>query len=605
MLNMSRQLGSFAQKMGDYERLIMAIATNDVPRVNALLSTAIRNGASINTITAQLIEAVQGLRSTKGFTNFEHDLSLLIYRLGGHSLLYSLNHALGLPSLRTIGNSAHFVKITPTFGPVTIEEIRMNIKKVILEPRALAGKLEKQGVVFMMDEVAIEEHLDYFPLENKVGGLCQKHSGTTPLTLQTYKSALNIVDKLRAGEVHFGKEMAVVAVRFGDEKNIYPILAYPTCKGETVEDMMALYTFLMDAWEELGEEIFGEIRNFATDGDPLRRKVAYKMFCQEQLPNTHPLFPILCNLRGLNLCTGPKQILQTFDWRHRDIVKCKSRLIIMQPRDSTLVRRPSGMCVDAGRVVNPTFLGQCLLLLQDHDANSVHKLLNPDDPQDVPRAIDLVEAIIAVRNVEVPARDVELVSTKYSVGLLGHVLENFTLPFITPEFSLSDQIRRLSTCAHLLFIHFREYRTQFMSNQLYGDTQCTIKNIVFSVAKQQLQDPDANVNANEDGTDPLEGHFSFMRTAGGHNSAMNYKQGMERNGWACAIQGVYGRWPHLHKESRRRRITRTEQKDHLNSSKWNADLKAINCDLPDSWASGEIEASRILCAYSKLSPDSG
>ncbi|KAK6981400.1 hypothetical protein R3P38DRAFT_2578449 [Favolaschia claudopus] len=590
-LNMSRQLATFARKMGDYERLMIAIAENDVPRINALLSTAIRNGASVNTIIAQITEAVRGLRSTKGFTQLEHDLSLLIYRIGGQSLLYSLNHALGLPSLRTIGNSAHFVKITPCFGPVTIDVIRANIKKVILEPRAQVGATQKKAVTFMMDEVALEEHLDYFPLQNKVGGLCQKHSGQVPITLSTYSSALTIVDKLRDGSVHFGKEMAVVAVRFGDEKNIYPILAYPTCKQETVADMEKIYVLLMQAWEELGEELYGEIRNFATDGDALRRKVGYKMFCREELPTDHPLFAILSNLPGLNLCTGIKLIIQTFDWRH--IIK----------RESTLVRQPSGMCVDAGRVVNPHFLAQCLQLLAQHDEKSVDKLLNPDDPQDVPRAIDLIEAIISVRDAEVPSDNVDLASTSDSVRLLGHVFENFALPFITPEFSLSRQIRMLSTCAHLTFVLFREYRTDFMSNQLYGDTQSTIKNIVFSVAKQQLEDGEANVNANEDGTDPLEGHFAFMRTTGGHNSAMNYKQGIERNGWACDIQGVYSRWPHLHQESRRRRITRTEHKDHLNSSKWDADLKAANCDLIDCWAQGELEAVRILSANSRLTPD--
>ncbi|KAJ7840042.1 hypothetical protein B0H13DRAFT_1910871 [Mycena leptocephala] len=147
----------------------------------------------------------------------------------------------------------------------------------------------------------------------------------------------------------------------------------------------------MQAWEELGEPVFGEIRNFATDGDQLRRQVGYKMFCTEELPKDHPLFAILSNLPGLNLFTGPKLILQTFDWRH--IIK----------RDSTLVRQPSGMCVDAGRVVNPHFLGQCLQLLDKHDEKTVHKLLNPDDPQDVPRAIDLIEAIISLREVEPPS----------------------------------------------------------------------------------------------------------------------------------------------------------------------------------------------------------
>jgi hypothetical protein len=161
----------------------------------------------------------------------------------------------------------------------------------------------------------------------------------------------------------------------------------------------------------------------------------------------------------------------------------------------------------------------------------------------------------------------------------------------------------LSTYAHLAFVLFREYRLGFMSNQLYGDTQSTVKNIMFTVAKQHQRDPEGSVNANDDGDDPLEGLFSFTRMAGGHNSAMNYKQGVERSGWACDIAGVYGRWPALHRESRRRRVTRTEHKDHLNAASWNRDLKTVNCDLIDCWAMGEIEAIRIFREHSKLAPE--
>ncbi|KAK7016105.1 hypothetical protein R3P38DRAFT_3569764 [Favolaschia claudopus] len=546
-LNMSRQLATFARKMGDYERLMIAIAENDVPRINALLSTAIRNGASVNTIIAQITEAVRGLRSTKGFTQLEHDLSLLIYRIGGQSLLYSLNHALGLPSLRTIGNSAHFVKISPCFGPVTIDVIRTNIRKVILEPRAQVGATQKKAVTIMMDEVALEEHLDYFPLQNKVGGLCQKHSGQVPYnTLNLQLSIDNC--RQAAGRVPY----------ISGKRWLWSLFGVGGAGGGNV-------------WGD--QEL---LPRMVTHCDA---KSVTKCFAEKNCRRITPLRHSLESTR-LNLCTGIKLIIQTFDWRH--IIK----------RESTLVRQPSGMCVDAGRVVNPHFLAQCLQLLAQHDEKSVDKLLNPDDPQDVPRAIDLIEAIISVRDAEVPSDNVDLASTSDSVRLLGHVFENFALPFITPEFSLSRQIRMLSTCAHLTFVLFREYRTDFMSNQLYGDTQSTIKSIVFSVAKQQLEDGEVNVNANEDGTDPLEGHFAFMRTAGGHNSAMNYKQGIERNGWASDGHTC-----------RRRRITRTEHKDHLNSSKWDADLKAGNCDLIDCWAQDELEAVRILSANSRLTPD--
>ncbi|KAJ7775735.1 hypothetical protein DFH07DRAFT_683851, partial [Mycena maculata] len=595
-LNMSRQLATFARRMGDFEQLIIAIATNDFKRVNVLLRTAIKNGASINTITAQIIEAAQGIRSTKGFTKFEHDLSLLIYRIGGHSLLYSLNHALGLPSLRTINNAANFVKITPTFGPISAAEICANIQNVILKPRTLAGKTGKHGIVIMMDECAVEERCDYFPSANKIGGLCQKHSGGIPLTLQTYKSAMTIVNALHEGTVHFAKEMLVVAVRFGNEENIYPILVAPTCKMETAEDTVALYEMIISAWDDVARETCGVIRNFATDGDPNRRRAGYLLFCQEELPTSHPLYEILSNLKGLNLCTGKDLILQTIDWRHE--IKRDSQLL----GNCTLVRQPSGMTVD-GRIINPFFLGETLNLLPDQDEKSVHRLLNPNDAQNVPTALGLVDAIIQLHDLKPPSSNVELATTLDSTRLLGYLFENFSHPFITPEASLSDQIQMLSTYAHLAFVLFREFRTDFMSNQLYGDTQTTAKNIVFSVAKQQLLDPNVKVNANEDGTDPVESHFGFMRMAGSHNSAMSYKQGVERNGWACDIQGVYSRWPQLHQESRRRRITRTSHKDHLNTSKWIADLLAGRCDLIDCWCLGEAEAIRILKLFSKLSPE--
>ncbi|KAJ7921537.1 hypothetical protein B0H13DRAFT_2318427 [Mycena leptocephala] len=148
---------------------------------------------------------------------------------------------------------------------------------------------------------------------------------------------------------------------------------------------------------------------------------------------------------------------------------------------------------------------QCI---KQHDEKLVDNLLNPDGPQDVLRAIDLIEAIIALREGKAPSHNIDLSSTTDSVRLPGHILENFTLPFITPEFSLSDQIRMLSTYQYP--VHYEKHSV--------------------SVAKQQLQDSDADVNANEDGMDPLEGHLAFMRMAGGHNSSMNYKQGVEQNG---------------------------------------------------------------------------
>jgi hypothetical protein len=52
------------------------------------------------------------------------------------------------------------------------------------------------------------------------------------------------------------------------------------------------------------------------------------------------------------------------------------------------------MALCNGRVINPAVLTRLLARLPDQSADSVQKLLFPDDPQDVPRAVELMEAII-------------------------------------------------------------------------------------------------------------------------------------------------------------------------------------------------------------------
>jgi hypothetical protein len=56
-------------------------------------------------------------------------------------LVYAMNHALTLPSLRTICNCAKFIKITPTISPIRTDEICKNIENVMLGPRQEAKEV--------------------------------------------------------------------------------------------------------------------------------------------------------------------------------------------------------------------------------------------------------------------------------------------------------------------------------------------------------------------------------------------------------------------------------------------------------------------------------
>jgi hypothetical protein len=81
---------------------------------------------------------------------------------------------------------------------------------------------------------------------------------------------------------------------------------------------------------------------------------------------------------------------------------------------------------------------------------------------------------------------------------------------------------------------------------------------------------------------------------------MNFKPAVEKTGWACDIHGVHQRNPGLHAGHRRRNITRTEIKDHLNEHNFTGDYVVANCDLDASWQKGRLETMDIFLKFSHL-----
>jgi hypothetical protein len=69
------------------------------------------NGNSVSTVTNTITRAVEVLYRARGFNVYDQDLALLVYRLGGLSLLYAVSKALGLPSISSVKRNASVTKI--------------------------------------------------------------------------------------------------------------------------------------------------------------------------------------------------------------------------------------------------------------------------------------------------------------------------------------------------------------------------------------------------------------------------------------------------------------------------------------------------------------
>jgi hypothetical protein len=54
-------------------------------------------------------------------------------------------------------------------------------------------------------------------------------------------SDAKISDKIKAGQVHLGKEMTIVSVSCFGESGTHPILALPTCKFVVPEESKLIY----------------------------------------------------------------------------------------------------------------------------------------------------------------------------------------------------------------------------------------------------------------------------------------------------------------------------------------------------------------------------
>ncbi|KAJ7894401.1 hypothetical protein B0H14DRAFT_3651946 [Mycena olivaceomarginata] len=496
-------------------RALLTDRTEEVRRWRLkLVGVGLRRGASPSAIIRMMQLALK-----------TPDIVLMVYRLGSRKLLYAVNHGLGLPSLCTLLNHMVFTKTMPTVGTISVADVVHNIHKVVLKPCAAAAIPQPLcGVSLLIDEVVLEERACHFCRNNSIGGLCWQHSPTVNLQLKTYNDAFKIAAKIKAGDVHLGKEMTIVSALCFGESGTYPILVLPTCKFVSPTESSMIFETVAAAWIEHAAAM--------VDGESSQCRAGYDQFICQKLAATSPIFGTLASMVGLNIFTGIHSITLDFDYQH---------------------------------------------------VFKLQRLLFPDDPQDVPRAVELMETIIEFLACDFGQVDTDTAADLDSIHLLVLVLKSILAPFITPDMSLTKQMTHLSTYTHLIFTHFRTNRLTFMSNQPYGDSHSMIKNVFFCLAKQQVLDPTQPFYLFQVGDDPLEKLFGKLCMLGGHNSAMSYAQAIEHLGQLDLDQG-----------QRCISMNHSEGVDHLNMVSWTGHPIAGNCHIPLAWDEGSKVAQEIL-----------
>lgn len=90
-LNQARKLLTKATALSDQKRLLMAIASGKVSRVDRLLSIGLRQKKGVRGLLALYVAAAEGHYCPKSFTEEEDLRSVLMWRLGGNRMA-EINH---------------------------------------------------------------------------------------------------------------------------------------------------------------------------------------------------------------------------------------------------------------------------------------------------------------------------------------------------------------------------------------------------------------------------------------------------------------------------------------------------------------------------------
>ncbi|KAK7471312.1 hypothetical protein VKT23_002721 [Stygiomarasmius scandens] len=595
LYNARRKLRRLSGRLDDYDRMIMLIASNDIVGIRRIIGSALYQGASPRAICDLLNRAINGLYAPrKGFTERDLDVAFLVKALGGTRLLYALQKSHRLASESTVRRHKKIPRLLASVHIPTKEEADHNIlafcdPEIIPPPSFKSATLP--GNVLMVDGVALETRCRYCPHRNAIIGLCREHAhrvSTEVTDLQSVESVRTaLFDASTEEKVCFGSDATVVAIGSYARDDYYapvPLIVSPSDKTETGEGLASWLLVFMAAWAAhiWGTILRGPIWALASDGDSTFRLAKFLICFAEEIGAETALGRKLVRLFGLNRWWSKDGVIATCDPKH--IFK----------RFATLLRNFNGIMINDVNI-NPVDILNNLAELPHLTIEKAKQLLDPADKQNVPKAVMLLQELMHIQDLPNPLVP-SAIHKRSIINFVAEFLGYFVLPFIDIDMSLSAQVTSLVTYAFLAAALQIAHGTSCLTGALYCDSQSVVKNIIITIARLQLIDPDLKFYIILEGTDRLELVFSDVRTQD-HGRNFDIEQLSEKLGVGALVNAAFQRNPELDRGHRRLKLKDVMGIDHVNPSSWKGNARVGDVDLEVQWRLGYENACAILRRY--------
>ena len=209
-LNQARKLLAKATALSDQKRLLMAVASGKVSRVDRLISIGLRQKKGPRGLLASYIAAAEGYYNPKSFTEEEDMKALLLWKLGGNRVAEINHRANNAPSISYLRTRSTVPQIVPSHEQPTVAQIGVNVEATfdgVLEVIHGQNRSKWVHTVLMFDELATEKRIRWDPKTNRFLGLCREHAHNTATEFINADDMEELFRKLDDGSVHHAGEV--------------------------------------------------------------------------------------------------------------------------------------------------------------------------------------------------------------------------------------------------------------------------------------------------------------------------------------------------------------------------------------------------------------
>jgi hypothetical protein len=180
-LNQAKTLLSKAMALSDQKRLLMAIASGKVSRVDRLISIGLHQKKGARGLLASYMAAAEGVYHPKSFTEEEDMKALLMWKLAGNRVAEINHRANGAPSVSYLRARSTVPPIVPSPRQPTTNEVHKNVEVTFSSVVDVIHESKAVHAVIMFDELATEKRIRWDPKSNYFLGVCREHADKTSM----------------------------------------------------------------------------------------------------------------------------------------------------------------------------------------------------------------------------------------------------------------------------------------------------------------------------------------------------------------------------------------------------------------------------------------